>query len=66
MLLNELFNKGLICGFREPALFIQKGQHARRVSLITEARRIDTFCTSRLRMFSTGFGSLTSKTIRAS
>ena len=46
LLLNELFNKGLICGFREPALFIQKGQHARRVSLITEARRTDIVCTS--------------------
>lgn len=39
LLLNEFFNKGFIRGFRKPALFIQKGQHAGRVSLRTEAGR---------------------------
>lgn len=30
---QEFFNKGDICRFREPALFIQEGQDARRVVL---------------------------------
>lgn len=34
LLLNQFFDKSLIGGFREPALFIQEGQHTRRIGLI--------------------------------
>lgn len=33
LLLNQLLNKRFVCGFGEPAFFIQEGQHARGIGL---------------------------------